>query len=129
MTPFRPRPLITEDIADALRANAVLGDRIDPIPFLKLFNPLGTERWLITELMQDGDTLFGLRDLGRGFPDLGYVGLDDLMSVRLPYGVRIVRDRKFVGRVPLSTWAETAQSLGSIRAAEAVVPILAGPLC
>ena len=129
MNPFKPFPLITEAMADALRANAVLGDKADPIPVLKLFNPLGAERWLITEMMQDGDTLFGLRDLARGAPDLGYVSLDDLLSARLPYGVHIARDRKFVGRVPLSTWAETAQTMGSIRAAEAVVAILAGPLC
>ncbi|AWI86976.1 hypothetical protein C0214_00505 [Methylobacterium sp. DM1] len=43
---------------------------------LKLFNPLGPATWLICELDADGDTLYGLCDLGFGEPELGYVSLD-----------------------------------------------------
>ena len=32
----------------------------DPVPLLKLFNPVGSAIWLATELGEDGDALFGL---------------------------------------------------------------------
>ncbi|WP_084455879.1 tyrosine-type recombinase/integrase [Novosphingobium rosa] len=32
----------------------------DPVPLLKLFNPVGSAIWLASELAEDGDTLFGL---------------------------------------------------------------------
>ena len=42
---------------------------------VKLFNPLGAATWMATELDEDGDTLFGLADLGFGCPELGYFSL------------------------------------------------------
>ncbi len=66
--------LLTPELRCDLRANAVahhaalLADRPepDPVPLLKLFNPLGAAMWLATELDADDDTLFGLADLGFG---------------------------------------------------------------
>ncbi len=98
----------------------------DPVPPLKLFNPVGPGCWLITEIMADGDTLFGLCDLDQGFPELGYVSLDEIEAVALPHGFRIERDPHFVGRVPLSMWARLAHRLGSIFAAEDMVRLTSG---
>lgn len=64
----------------------------DPVPLLKLFNPCGAATWLASELDEDGDTLFGLADLGFGCPELGYFSLREIAAVRLPFGLRIERD-------------------------------------
>lgn len=114
--------LIPPELRLALRANAIArraaqrDDRPepDPVPVLKLFNPLGAATWLATELDADGDTLFGLADLGFGCPELGSFSLAELAAVRLPFGLRIERDIGFETRFPLSRWADTARRAGSI---------------
>lgn len=90
----------------------------DPAPVLKLFNPVGIATWLATELDADGDTLFGLADLGFGCPELGTFSLNEIAALRLPLGLSIARDRWFATAIPLSVWADTARLLGSIPAAE-----------
>lgn len=114
-----PQPLLA-----ALRANAGRPDA-DPLPVVKLFNPVGPGTWLITEIDADGDTLFGLCDLDMGCAELGSVSLREITSVKLPFGLSIERDVAFQGRVPLSQWAEIARRTGSIREAEAVVRAIA----
>lgn len=111
----------------ALRANAIArhaADRAgipapDPLPVVKLFDPLGAATWLATELAADGDTLFGLADLGFGCPELGAFSLSEIAAVRLPYGLRIERDIGFATPHPLSAWARRARRDGSILHAEA----------
>lgn len=105
----------------ALRANDLSrracderGRRFDPAPVVKLFNPLGAATWLATELGEDGDTLFGLADLGFGCPELGYFSLSEIAAVRLPFGLFIERDLAFESTTPLSVWADTARRAGSI---------------
>ncbi|RSU46582.1 hypothetical protein CA221_21060 [Sphingomonas koreensis] len=67
--------LLPPELRFALRANDISrraadqkGERFDPVPALKLFNPLGAATWLATELADDDDTLFGLADLGPHSP-------------------------------------------------------------
>lgn len=117
--------LIPQDLIFALRANGVTSslraarqENFDPWPVVKFFNPLGAATWLATELDADGDTLFGLADLGFGCPELGSFSLSEIQSVRLPLGLRIERDAHFDPHVALSVWAETARRTGSIIAAE-----------
>jgi hypothetical protein len=90
----------------------------DPVPLLKLFNPCGSATWLATELDEDGDTLFGLADLGFGCPELGSFSLSEIAAVRLPFDLRIERDLDFSSSHPMSLWAQTARNLGSISQAE-----------
>lgn len=116
-----PRALIPHELRARLLANAAAGAGADPVPVVKLFNPVGPGTWLLTELEPDGDVAFGLCDLDAGCPELGSVSLAELAAVRLPFGLSIERDLWFEGRVPLSTWAELARRTGSIRAAEAAV--------
>ena len=121
--------LLTLDLLDRLRGNsaarlAALHDRRvepDPAPVVKLFNPIGPGTWLATELADDGDTLFGLADLGFGFPELGSFSLAEIAGLRLPYGVGVKRDRAFASVSPLSLWAEAARHTGSIRIAEVLI--------
>lgn len=127
MTPDQTVPLIPDDLRAQLLANGAAEREGDPVPLLKLFNPVGPGCWLITEMAADGDTLFGLCDLDMGFPELGYVSLEEITSVRLPLGLSIERDIAFAGRVPLSRWTTLARRAGSIRAAEDLVRGLLGP--
>ena len=126
MTP-QVDPLIPDTLRAQLLANGAAAREGDPIPLLKLFNPVGAGCWLITEMDADGDRLFGLCDLDMGFPELGYVSLAEITSVRLPLGLTIERDLHFEGRVPLSRWAKVARQAGSIRAAEDLIRQLTTP--
>jgi hypothetical protein len=117
--------LLTPDLRAALRANHLAGHaaeragtRFDPLPLVKLFNPLSAATWLATELYGDGDTLFGLADLGFGCPELGTFGLSEIEAVRLPFGLTLERDTAFATDRPLSVWADTARRAGSILWAE-----------
>lgn len=120
--------LLTPILRFALRANDISrracdekGRAFDPAPVVKLFNPLGSATWLATELAEDGDTLFGLADLGFGCPELGSFSLSEISAVRLPYGLFIERDLSFDSNVPLSFWAEWARRAGSILWAETLL--------
>ena len=110
--------LLTPDLRERLLANGRLRD-IDHVPVAKFFNPLGEGVWLATELDEDGDTLFGLADLGE--PELGSFSLSEMQSLRLPFGMGIERDILFEGMFPISAWAEAAWQTGSIRVAERVL--------
>jgi hypothetical protein len=91
-------------------AAATLQDRsIDHIPVVKLFTPDANATWLLTELdPEDEDRAFGLCDLGLGFPELGYVSLRELSSVRGPLGLHVERDLYFEADRPLSAYANLA---------------------
>lgn len=110
--------LMTDELRDRLLTNGQDRDA-DHVPVVKLFNPLGEGVWLATELDAHGDILFGLADLGH--PELGSFSLEDLTSVRLPFGMGIERDILFHTDLPISVWAEAARQAGSIRAAERIV--------
>ena len=112
--------LLTPELAEQLRANARLREP-DAIPVVKLFNPAGAGTWLATELDEDGDTLFGLADLGMGFPELGSFSLAELQALHLPFGLAIERDLSFSTQLPLSAWADAARSAGSLMAAEQIL--------
>lgn len=109
--------LLTAALRQQLLANGRAPDK-DHAPVLKLFNPAGAATWLATEFDPDGDILFGLADLGMGCPELGSFGLAELEGLRLPFGLRIERDLHFSTDQPVSVWADTARSTGSIIAAE-----------
>lgn len=79
-------------------------------PVVKLFCPWGGATWLLTELdPEDPDIAFGLCDLGMGFPELGSVGLSEMVAVRGPGGLRIERDRSFKPTKSLQGYAEAAR--------------------
>ena len=110
--------LLIPDLRERLLANGRLRG-IDHVPVVKFFNPLGEGLWLAAELDADGDTLFGLADLGE--PELGAFSLSEIQSLRLPFGMGIERDILFEGMFPISAWAEAARQTGSIREAERVL--------
>lgn len=121
--------LLPDNLREALRANAIRqgialrGGLAEPdfVPLLKLFNPLGAATWLATELAEDGDTLFGLADLGFGCPELGTFSLSEIAAIRLPYGMGMERDLAFETLHPLSVWATWSCRSGSILWAQAML--------
>jgi hypothetical protein len=89
----------------------------DHQPVVKFFNPMGAATWLLTELdPEDGDSAFGLCDLGMGFPELGYVSLAEIQSIKLPLGLYIERDEHFTAKMTISEYAAKARLAGRIEA-------------
>ena len=67
------------------------GDK-DFKPVVKLFGG-GAATWLLSELDPDTNIAFGLCDLGFGTPELGYVSIDELKSIRFkPFNLPVERD-------------------------------------
>ena len=105
--------LFTKAIEKKLTAN-VNKPEAERVPVLKLFGG-GACTWLISE--KDGDTLFGLCDLGFGYPELGYVSLAELESVKFPpFGLGVERDLWFSPKKTLIEYANDASSAGHIAA-------------
>ena len=100
--------LIPEELRPQLLANGH-DTETDHVPIVKLFDPCGAATWLISAIEPDDpDILFGLCDLGLGFPELGSVRLSELESVRGRLGIGIERDLYFEGKYPLLVYAEAA---------------------
>ena len=102
-----PRPTL---LTAALRRQLLLNGHksrsqpdFDPVPVVKLFSPDACATWLLTELNPDNpDLAFGLCDLGLGSPELGYVSLSEIASIRGRLGLPVERDRFFAPTEPLS---------------------------
>lgn len=70
------------------------GQECDPLPVVRLFTPDAHATWLLAALdPTDGDTAYGLIDLGIGMPVLGTVKLSDLASIIGPHKQPVMRDR------------------------------------
>lgn len=112
--------LLTKEIERHLRANGVLnanlsGEAIDYKPVVKFFAG-GAATWLITEIVDEGEDMngdhdlimFGLCDLGMGFPEMGNVSLNEMKSVR------VERDRNWTANKTLTEYADAAREAGKI---------------
>jgi Protein of unknown function (DUF2958) len=103
--------LITAEQRAALLANGAASAKrdIDPHPVVKLFTPDAGATWLLTELdPTEPDIAFGLCDLGVGCPELGYVRLSELQTVRGKLGLPVERDLWFEAKGPLSAYVAAA---------------------
>jgi hypothetical protein len=111
-------PLITDDHRAQLLDNgaaAARGEMRDPLPAVKLFTLDAHATWLLTELdPDDGDTAFGLCDLGMGAPELGHVRLSVLEDIRGPRNLPVERDLHFTPKRRLSEYVRLARADGSI---------------
>jgi len=123
--------LMPDNIRARLLANGAVPQETDHLPVVKYFDPCGAATWIITELMPPEDRgegegaapdiLFGLCDLGMGCPELGYVSLAELRSVRGRLGLGIERDFYFRPRYPLSVYTHAAQRRGRIVESESLL--------
>jgi hypothetical protein len=104
--------MLPQHLYERLRANgaASLDTERDHTPVVKFFDPSGAATWLITELNPgEPDILFGLCDLGQGFPELGTVRFSELAETKNRLGINLERDLFFAGKYPLSVYAEAAR--------------------
>ena len=110
--------LTTTDQRAQLLANGVAraaGQGIDPLPVVRLFTPDAHVTWLLAALdPADGDTAWGLIDLGIGMPELGTVKLSELAAIVGPLQKPVIRDLYFRASRPLSEYVRLAQRDGSI---------------
>jgi hypothetical protein len=97
---------------EQLALKGTRGER-DFMPVCKLFLPWTSGTWLLTE-MDPGDGLaFGLADLG--YPELGYISIDEIWDVVGPGGLRVERDIRFRPTKTLSQYAAAARELGYLQ--------------
>lgn len=111
-------PLVTDEERARLLANGqarATGQDSDPLPVVRLFTPDAHATWLLASLdPTDGDTAYGLIDLGIGMPALGMVKLSDLAFIVGPRKQPVMRDRYFQPVRWLSEYLRLAEENGSI---------------
>lgn len=110
--------LITEteraQMLESGRARAS-GQAINPLPVVRLFTPDAHATWLLAALDPvDGDTAYGLCDVGIGMPALGTVKLSELAAIVGPLKRPVMRDLYFRATRTLSEYTRLAQLNGSI---------------
>ncbi len=126
-TIIRPKTDPTSLLTQAQRAQLLANGKVnaaryaagqvenDFIPVVKLFTPDAGATWLLTEIdPYDEDAAFGLCDLGLGRPEIGYVLLLELATVRGRLGLPVERDYHFETDKPLSSYATDAHAAGRI---------------
>ncbi len=109
--------MLPKHLYERLLANgqASLETERDHEPVVKFFDPAGAATWLISELNPgEPDLLFGLCDLGMGFPELGDVRFSELAATKNRLGINLERDLFFVGKYPLSVYADAARHVERI---------------
>lgn len=91
-------------------------------PVVKLFTPDGQCTWLLTELdPEHPDIAYGLCDLGLGEPEIGWVSLSELESLRGRLGLAVERDQYFAARHRLSVYARAARANLAVTEGEAAL--------
>ena len=115
---MKPTALITDVQRRQLLQNSEksVGDASgDLMPVVKLHTLDAHATWLLVSLdPSDGDTVYGLIDLGLGAPELGHVRLSDLTAIRGPNNIPVRPDPHFIARRTLSEYARQAKEDGSI---------------
>ena len=112
-----PLTLIPNHLRAIMLANgarSAAGEDIDPIPVVKLFTPDANATWLLTEL-NENDVAFGLCDLGLGSPELSYISICEILSVRGPMGLLVERDAHYSETRPLAVVTSLARRAGHVR--------------
>lgn len=89
------------------------------VPVVKLFTPDAGCTWLLTDIVppEEGDEpelAFGLCDLGMGCPELGYVSLSELKTLRGNFNLPVEKDEHFTGAHPILDYAAVARAEGRI---------------
>jgi hypothetical protein len=89
--------ILTKEILNAFEKQGYCGDKEmqDIKIVLKLFNPCGAGTWYLYE-KEDEDTYWCFANLGDPQnAEIGTVSMNELMSLRLPMGLKIERDMNF----------------------------------
>ena len=88
--------LITKEFVEQMKAHPLYSqeNEKDPMVVAKFFNPCGSGTWLVTEYDPSDKLAFGYV-MGLGEDELGYISLEEMESVKLPFGMTIERDLYF----------------------------------
>lgn len=89
--------LITKEIENAFKKQGDTSEKsMSDIKIVcKLFNPVGAETWYLYEHLYD-DVYMCFANLGdHTLAEIGTVSLNELKSIKLPFGLGIERDRHF----------------------------------
>jgi hypothetical protein len=89
---------------------------MDLTPVVKIFSPVGSATILVSEKDPESGLSFGIVDLGFGSPEMGYLDLEEVLSVQLPHGLRMEQDLHFTANKSLSQYASEARRLQHLRA-------------
>jgi hypothetical protein len=121
MSQMIPQNLIEIMIHNAQEVQNDLGK--DHAPVVKLYSKYGRAIWLLSELDPINNIAFGLCDLGQGKPELSYVSLNDLASIkhaRLKVPM-VETDPGFDGKYPMSVYLKAAKAAGRVVEDDAVL--------
>lgn len=109
MSKMIPQNLIEIMVHNAQEVQSQLAK--DHAPVVKLHSKYGKAIWLLSELDPANNIAFGLCDLGQGNPELSYVSLSDLASLkhaRLKVPM-VETDLTFEGKYPMSVYLKAAK--------------------
>ncbi len=83
----------------------------DHAPVVMLTIPFTSCIWLLSELNPEQPNIaFGLCDLGMGYPELGYVDLDEIQLVKHPvFQTGVCVSSEFEGVYPMSAYSKAAR--------------------
>ena len=111
-------PLVTDEQRAQLLENGrarAADAQVDLWPVVRLFTPDAHATWLLAALdPADGDTAWGLCDVGIGMPELSTIKLSDLATIVGPQQMPVRRDLHFHAVRPMSEYLRLAQANGSI---------------
>lgn len=99
----------------------------DHAPVVKLHSRYGKAIWLLSELDPVNNIAYGLCDLGQGNPELSYVSLPDLASIkhaRLKVPM-VEADLAFDGKFAMSVYLKAAKEARRVVEDEAVLSRIA----
>jgi hypothetical protein len=114
MSKMIPQNLLEIMVHNAQEVQSQLAQ--DHAPVVKLHSKYGKAIWLLSELDPANNIAFGLCDLGQGNPELSYVSLSDLASLkhaRLKVPM-IETDLNFDGKYAMSIYLKAAKAAGKI---------------
>ena len=78
--------------------------------YVKFFNPMGNQQWFLTAYDPEENLAFGYVNLNDPqMAELGYISIEEIEAVKLPFGMGIERDRGF-SKIPLTEVIEAVQN-------------------
>jgi hypothetical protein len=86
--------LITKEIENRFKEVGSQENVPDPIIIAKFFSPVGAATWYAYEYNPEDRICFGYVS-GLGENELGYFSIEEMESVKLPFGLSIERDMHF----------------------------------
>jgi Protein of unknown function (DUF2958) len=88
--------LITEELIEIMNSYPIKSqaEETDPMILVKFFNPCGSQSWYISEYDPEHKEAFGYVT-GMYQDEFGYVSIEELQSIKLPFGLTIERDLYF----------------------------------